>query len=384
MDTSLIPLDYGTLRLVWWALLGALLVGFAVMDGFDLGVAALLPVVAKTDGERRILLNLLGPVWEGNQVWLIAGGGAIFAAWPLLYAGSFSGLYLAMMLLLVALIVRPVGFKFRSKLPDPRWRARWDATLCVSGAVSALVFGVAMGNLLLGLPFGVEPATMRPAYEGRVWQLFTPFALLTGMVGVSMLLAHGAALLTWRTDDEIARRSARIGFWMALLTALLFALGGLWVASLPGHVITSAVQPDVPSNPALKTVSLVAGGWMQNFARWPWMWAGPVMGVGGSLLAALLFRRGGGMPTFLCTSAAVSGIVLTAGFALFPFLMPSSLQPGLGLTVWDASSSHLTLWIMLLATAFFLPLIIGYTSWVYRVMRGKVTVRSVSDNPNAY
>lgn len=385
MDTSLIPLDYGTLRVLWWALLGVLLIGFAIMDGFDLGVAALLPAVARTDEERRIMLNLVGPVWEGNQVWLITGGGAIFAAWPLLYAASFSGLYLAMMLLLVALIVRPVGFKYRSKLPDARWRANWDIVLCLSGLVASLVFGVAMGNLLLGLPFGADPRTLRPVYEGHLFQLFTPFALLAGLVSVTMLLAHGAALLSWRTTGQVPVRAARLGRWLALACALLFALGGFWVAKgLMGHVISSPVDPDAVSNPALKQVSLQAGAWLQNFERWPWMWAGPVLGVGGSLLAALLLWRGGGMAAFLATSASIAGIILTTGFALFPFLMPSSLDPALGLTVWDASSSHLTLWVMLLAAALFMPIIIGYTSWVYRVMRGPVTAETVSGNPQAY
>lgn len=385
MDVSMIPLDYATLRVIWWLLLGVLLIGFAVMDGFDLGVAALLPVVAKTDEERRVMLNLVGPVWEGNQVWLITGGGAIFAAWPLLYAASFSGLYLAMLLLLVALILRPVGFKYRSKLPDARWRATWDGILCFSGVVASLVFGVAMGNLLLGLPFGVEPATLRPVYEGNLFQLFMPFALLAGVLSVTMLAAHGAALLAWRTDGDIAMRARRFGGWLALATGALFALGGVWVAlGLDGHVVTGTVDVAAASNPALKTVEAVEGAWMHNFSRWPWMWLAPVLGVAGSLLAALLLWRGARVSAFLATSTAITGVILTVGFALFPFLMPSSLQPGMGLTVWDASSSHFTLWVMLLATVVFLPIVLFYTGYVYRVMRGTVTPESVSENPNAY
>lgn len=385
MDLSWIPLDYGTLRLVWWLLLGVLLIGFAIMGGFDLGVAALLPAVARTDEERRVALNLVGPVWEGNQVWLITGGGAIFAAWPLLYAASFSGLYLAMLLLLVALILRPVGFKYRSKLPDARWRATWDGILCFSGVVASLVFGVAMGNLLLGLPFGVEPATLRPVYEGNLFQLFMPFALLAGVLSVTMLAAHGAALLAWRTEGVVAARSRRLGGWLALATGALFALGGVWVAfGLEGHVVTSTVDAAAASNPALKTVEAVAGGWMRNFSRWPLMWLAPALGVGASLLAAPLLWRGAKVAAFLSTSVAIAGIILTVGFALFPFLMPSSLQPGMGLTVWDASSSHFTLWVMLLATAVFLPIVLFYTGYVYRVMRGTVTPESVSNNPNAY
>lgn len=384
MDVSMIPLDYATLRVIWWLLLGVLLIGFAIMDGFDLGVAALLPVVAKTDEERRVMLNLVGPVWEGNQVWLITGGGAIFAAWPLLYAASFSGLYLAMLLLLVALILRPVGFKYRSKLPDARWRSTWDWVLCGSGVVASLVFGVAMGNLLLGLPFGVEPETLRPVYEGHLFQLFMPFALLAGVLSVTMLMTHGAALLAWRTDGLVAARARKVGGWLALVTGALFALGGVWVAMLEGHVITSTADMAAASNPALKTVELVAGGWMHNFARWPLMWAAPVLGVAGSLLAAVLLWRGAKVSAFLATSLSITGIILSVGFALFPFLMPSSLQPDMGLTVWDASSSHFTLWVMLLATAVLLPIVLFYTGYVYRVMRGTVTPASVSENPNAY
>lgn len=384
MDVSMIPLDYATLRVVWWLLLGVLLIGFAVMDGFDLGVAALLPVVARTDEERRVALNLVGPVWEGNQVWLITGGGAVFAAWPLLYAAAFSGLYLAMLLLLVALILRPAGFKYRSKLPDPRWRRNWDALLCASGLVASLVFGVAMGNLLLGLPFGVEAGSLRPVYEGNLFQLFTPFALLAGLVSVAMLGAHGAALLAWRTDGLIAARARRIGAVLALACGVLFALAGVLVASMDGHVIAGTVDVSAASNPALKAVEVVGGGWMHNFSRWPWMWLAPVLGVAGSLLAAVLLWRGARVSAFLATSTAITGVILTVGFALFPFLMPSSLQPGMGLTVWDASSSHFTLWVMLLATVVFLPIVVFYTGYVYRVMRGTVTPESVSENPNAY
>ena len=217
MDT--IPLDYATLRLIWWLLLGILLIGFAVMDGFDLGVATLLPAVARTDEERRIVLNVIGPVWEGNQVWLILGGGAIFAAFPPLYAVSFSGFYIAMFLILVALILRPVGFKFRSKVPDPRWRAAWDWALFVSGLVPALVFGVAMGNVLLGVPFHFDD-TLRIFYEGGLFGLLTPFALLCGLVSVAMLVMHGAAMLAMKTSGAIAERARRYGSLAALATDL--------------------------------------------------------------------------------------------------------------------------------------------------------------------
>lgn len=384
MDT-LIPLDYGTLRILWWALLGVLLVGFAVMDGFDLGIAAMLPLVARNDAERRVTLNVVGPVWEGNQVWLILAGGAVFAAWPLLYATSFSSFYLAMLLLLVALILRPVGFKYRSKLPDARWRGTWDAILCGSGAVSALVFGVAMGNVITGIPFGFEPTTLRPVWEGSFFGLFSPFALACGVMSVVMLCMHGMVLLAWRTDAHIGRRAAAYAKWLALATGVLFAALGVWVAGpLDGHVITSAVQPLAASSPLHKTVTLVPGGWMANFSTWRWMWVAPVMGVAAPLVVIVLLSIRWWACAFIMSSLTVGAVVTTTGFALFPFLLPSSLHPDAGLTVWDASSSLTTLWIMLVATAIFMPIIMAYTAWVYRVMRGKVTDDSVQGNPNAY
>lgn len=377
-------MDYATLRVVWWALLGVLLIGFAVMDGFDLGVAALLPVVARTDVERRVVINVVGPVWEGNQVWLITAGGAIFAAWPLLYAASFSGFYLAMMLALIALIIRPVGFKYRSKMEGTRWRNTWDALLCASGVLAALVFGVAMGNLIVGVPFGFDANTLRPEYHGHFYQLFTPFPLLAGVLSVLMLVMHGAVVLAWRTEGAVALRARRAGQITALLTAVLFAAGGFWVAGMDGHVIEGSLNLMAASDPALKTVAVQPGGWLANFERWPLAWAAPALGVGGALLVAMLIGTRAHWLTFILSSAALSGIILTVGLALFPFLMPSSTAPRFGLTVWDASSSPLTLWIMLLGVVFFLPIITAYTAWVYRVMRGKVTAESVSGTPNSY
>ncbi|WP_028354985.1 cytochrome d ubiquinol oxidase subunit II [Bordetella petrii] len=382
---SLIPFDYATLRVIWWVLLGLLLIGFAVMDGFDLGVAALLPVVARTDIERRVVINVVGPVWEGNQVWLITAGGAIFAAWPLLYAASFSGFYLAMMLALVALIVRPVGFKYRSKMEGTRWRQTWDNVLCASGVVTSLVFGVAMGNLVVGVPFGFDGAMLRPVYHGHFYQLFSPFALLAGLLSLAMLVMHGAIVLAWRTDGAVAERARQAGRVAAILTAALFVAGGVWVAGgIDGHVLSGPANAMAASDPLLKAVTVQPGGWMANFEKWPLAWIAPALGVGGALLVALLLTLRTNWLAFIVSSLAIAGVILTVGLALFPFLMPSSTDPRFGLTVWDASSSRLTLWIMLLAVLFFLPIITVYTAWVYRVMRGKVTQESVGGTPNSY
>jgi cytochrome d ubiquinol oxidase subunit II len=382
MDT--IPLDYATLRLIWWLLLGILLIGFAVMDGFDLGIGTLLPAVARTDAERRLVLNVVGPVWEGNQVWLILGGGAIFAAFPALYAVSFSGFYLAMFLILFALILRPVGFKFRSKVEDARWRAVWDWALFVGGFVPALVFGVAMGNVLLGVPFHFDD-TLRIHYSGGFFALLSPFAVLCGLVSVAMLVAHGASMLVLKTDGPVALRARRLGSLAAVATAVLFVLAGVWVAKgVDGYAVVGAAVTDAASNPLFKQVTSARGGWMANYQAMPWTWIFPVLGVTGALAAALLLRAGRGMAAFLASALAITGIILTEGLAVFPFLLPSSTHPASSLTVWDASSSHLTLFVMLVATCVFLPLVLLYTAWVYRVLRGKVSPESLEQNHNAY
>ncbi|MBV6775755.1 cytochrome d ubiquinol oxidase subunit II [Xanthomonas euvesicatoria] len=378
-------LDYTTLRVIWWLLLGVLLSGYAVMGGFDLGVGALLPFVAGNDAERRLVINTVGPVWEGNQVWLILGGGAIFAAFPPLYAVSFSGFYLAMFLILFALILRPVGFKFRGKLVNPRWRSTWDWALFVGGFIPALIMGVAVGNVLLGVPFHFDDS-MRTFYTGNLFGLLTPFALLAGLLSVAMLLAHGAAMLVLKTDGPVAERAARFGGIAALCALALFAAGGAWVAlGLPGYAVTSVLATDAATNPLGKTAALTAaGGWLHNYSSMPATLMAPLVGLVGLAMSAVCLRLRRGGLAFIASGSAIVGIVFTVGFALFPFLLPSSSAPSASLTVWDASSSRLTLWIMLLATAVFMPIVLAYTSWVYRALKGKVTDDAVTANPNAY
>lgn len=388
---SIILLDYDTLRHVWWLLLGILLVAFTVMDGADLGVAMLLPAVTKTDDERRVLYNVIGPVWEGNQVWLILAGGVVFAAWPLLYAMSFSGFYLAMMLLLVALIVRPVAIKYRSKLASAKWRRNWDTIWCLAGVVSALVFGVAIGNVMLGVPFRFDPATLRPIYEGSFFGLFHPFALLCGVISIVLMALQGAVVLVWKTEGEIARLSTRWARLLGLALIALFVLAGVWL-KLGGIGFSFDMTYQAAhqlSNPltAAKAGAIgvpEAAAWFTNYGLAPWTWFAPVLGIVAALMTTLWVGRGTGLATVVFSSLAIVGVILTFGFSTYPFLLPSSLDPASSLTLFDASASHFTLWVMLIVTAIFLPLIICYTTWVYSVMRGKVTTDTVNDAPHAY
>ncbi|WP_417267386.1 cytochrome d ubiquinol oxidase subunit II [Celeribacter baekdonensis] len=381
-------ISFDILRVIWWALLGVLLIGFALTDGFDLGVGALLPFVGKSDTERRVIINTIGPVWEGNQVWFILGGGAIFAAWPPLYAVSFSGFYLAMFLVLAALILRPVGFKYRSKRESVTWRTTWDWALFVGGAVPALIFGVAVGNVLQGVPFYLTPDMLMPMYEGnsimKLLGLLNPYALLAGVVSLSMLLMHGSAWLGLKTEGVIAERARRIGAVAGIVAAVSYALAGLWLAfGIEGYQIVGEVVKDGPSNPLFSDVTR-GGSWMEAYATRPWIAVAPIMGFVGIALAVMGLRAGREVSTLLFSKLAIFGIISSVGLTMFPFILPSTVDPASSLTVWDSSSSHLTLFVMLVCAIIFVPLILAYTSWVYKVLWGKVTEEDVTQNSQSY
>jgi cytochrome d ubiquinol oxidase subunit II len=373
-------INYEYLRLIWWLFLGVLLIGFAIMDGFDLGVATLLPFVARDDVERRMTINTIGPVWDGNQVWLLLGGGAIFAAWPPIYATAFSGFYIAIFLVLLTLILRPVGFEFRNKIADPGWRAFWDYALFAGGLVPSLVFGVAFGNLLQGVPFRLDD-DMRVLYEGAgLFELLNPFGLLCGLVSLAMLVSHGAVYLTLKTEGPVAERARWVASRAPLATIALFLLAGVWVAfGVRGYAITSPVVMDGPSNPLLKTVELTTGQWLVNYGAHPWTILAPVLGVLGALATAAYSARGRAGFAFVASAIAIFGVVATAGVSMFPFLLPSSIEPAASFTVWDASSSQRTLFVMLIATLIFLPIVLIYTGWAFYTMRGPVTAAQIRE-----
>lgn len=366
------PFDYETLKLIWWVLVGVLLIGFAVTDGFDMGVGALLPFLGKNDGQRRVIINAIAPHWDGNQVWFITAGGAIFAAWPPVYAAAFSGFYVAMLLVLFAMFFRPVGFDYRSKIEDPRWRNAWDWALFAGGFVPALVFGVAFGNLLQGVPFELDNL-LRPSYTGSFFGLLNPFALLAGVVSLSMLVMHGAVWLQLRTEEPVAAR-ARIAATIAALVLLVsFALAGVWVAfGIDGYRVISMPGAGAVSNPLLKTVETASGAWMDNYGRYPWAMAAPILGLAGAAFVVLLVRVRRAALAFLASTLSISGVILTAGVSMFPFIMPSSTHPSNSLIIWDATSSHLTLTVMFWAAVLFVPLVLGYTLWCYRAMWGRL------------
>ncbi len=374
--------DYMTLKLIWWLLIGVLLIGFAIMDGHDMGVGTLLPFVGKNDVERRVVINTVAPHWDGNQVWFITAGGAIFAAWPFVYAIAFSGLYWAMLLLLAALFFRPVGFEYRSKIASDRWRNNWDWALFIGSAVPALLFGVAFGNLFLGIPFQIDD-TMRAFFSGSFFDLLHPFALLVGVVSLSLLMLQGGSYLVHRTDGVIQERVKRINRYSAAVLLIGFTLAGVWLSQMRGLRIVEMADPNAAMNPLMKQVAVVPGGWLSNYAVNPALWVFPALVYGGVLATLWLQRAKHTLSGFVTMSLAVLGTIMTAGVALFPFVMPSSENPNMSLTLWDAASSRYTLGVMLVVVLIFIPIILTYTSIAYRIMRGKVTTEYVKANDKA-
>ncbi len=331
------------LNTIWFLLIGVLLSGYAVLDGFDLGVGVL-HLFARDEEERRIHLNAIGPVWDGNEVWLLTGGGALFAAFPVVYATVFSGFYLALMLVLVALVLRAVSFEFRGKVDAARWRRFWDRAFGIGSLVAALVFGVAVGNLMRGLPFDAD-GNLAVGLLG----LLNPYALVVGLLGVAAFLMHGATYLTLKTDGALRDRMARLA-------------GNLWVVYVVTFVLATIA-------------TFVAAGWI-------FRGAGP--SVPTLVCAALLLAAGFVLPlalrdrrfgrAFLASSVAIVAQIGLAAAALYPRLVPARPDLAQSLTIYNAASSPRTLTTMLVIALVGMPLVVAYTAIIYRVFRGKTVI----------
>ncbi|AEG01680.1 cytochrome d ubiquinol oxidase subunit II [Methylomonas methanica] len=369
--------DYETIRVIWWVFIGVVGIAFVLTEGFDFGVSTLLPFIGKTDVERRVIINTVGATWEGNQVWLVLLGGAIFAIWPAVYATLFSGLYVAMLLVLFALFFRPAGFDYRSKVENPTWRNAWDWALFLGGTLPPILIGVLVGNLILGLPFHLDQ-DLRTFYDGSFWALLSPFALLCGVSGLLLTTFHGALFLKWRSEDVIHDRAVlAVEILGPMLIAALSAVL-LWIfIGIDRPEITQMAGTGAPSNPMHKTVISNGAGWIAHFMQYPWMWLAPLAGLGGFGMAWWMGKGESRMGAFLCSSVGVVGIALTVGFALFPFLLISSTDPNSSLTLWDASSSYSTMVLAFWITVIFLPIVLLYTRFVYRIIWGSVTEASV-------
>ncbi|THA07924.1 cytochrome d ubiquinol oxidase subunit II [Rodentibacter pneumotropicus] len=375
-------IDYEFLRFIWWVLVVVLLIGFSVTDGFDMGVTALLPIAGKKEVERRIMINSIAPHWDGNQVWLLTAGGAVFAAWPIVYAVSFSGFYIALVLVLAALFFRPIGFEYRAKIDNPTWRAVWDWGLFAGGFVPALVFGVAFGNLLQGVPFEFNEIA-QVTYTGSFFALLNPFALLCGVISLAMLVTHGANWLQMKTTSELRDRVRAITQIGAFVTLIAFVLAGVWLYFKDGYVVTSTIDHFAPSSPIGKEVAVETGAWFRNFNEMPILWIFPALAVVSALLNVISSKANRCGFAFLFSSLTMAGVIITAAVSMFPFVMPSSSHPEQSLLMWDATSSELTLTWMLFLALVFVVISLAYTIWSYFKMFGRLDERFVKENTNS-
>ncbi|WP_308721581.1 cytochrome d ubiquinol oxidase subunit II [Komagataeibacter xylinus] len=376
---------YAILKIVWAAVLGVLFIGLGTMVGMDMGVGTLLRFVGRNDGERRTALNIIGPHWDGNQVWFILGGGAIFAAFPTLYGTSFSAFYVVMITLLFSMILRPVAFEYRSKADSTLWRASWDWVFLVSGFVPMFIYGAAFGNVLEGVGYHFGWTGQYYQDESFLSYLLNPFAMLCGLMSVGLSIYQGGAMLMLRADDPIWSRARRYAMGGGLVAASLFVMGGIWVQFLPGFVMTAPVNPAMPANPLHgQSVAMVAGGWMHNFHAHPALWLLPLGGLGCMLAGVAMLAAGRTVAGWWLGLGAWAGTITTVGCAMFPFLMPSSTVPDQSLTVWNSTASEYGLGCMLVVAGIFVPIILSYTSWCYYVMRGKVHTADVVNDTHSY
>ncbi len=380
-------MEYEILRIIWWGLIGVLLIGFMIMDGHDMGVGILSPFVGKTNYERRAAINSVAPHWDGNQVWFITAGGAVFAAWPLVYAASFSMLYIAILAVLWTIFLRAPAFEYRSKINNPYWRTFWDWVLFTGSFGPALLFGVAFGNLLLGIPFHFNDdmqlvSDAKSPLLGFI-HLLSPFALLCGLISLFIITTHGANYLALRTEGDMQKRAKKIGMITTLLTLLLYICAGFCIYYINGFIATN-IDFNGPSNPLLKTVIVEQGAWLNNFRMHPILLLIPGATFIGLVCSIKANKSNQHRVAFIASSIALAGIILTAAVSMFPFVLPSSSSPNSGLTLWDSTSSQHTLQLMLIAVCIFMPLILLYTSWVYKIMNGKLTAAKIKENSQSF
>ncbi len=376
---------YILLKLIWAVLLGVLLTGLAVMVGMDMGVGTLLRFVGRNDAERRAALNAIGPHWDGNQVWFILGGGAIFAAFPTLYATSFSTFYVVMILLLFSMILRPVAFEYRSKVDARRWRDAWDWGFLISGALPMIVFGAAIGNILEGVAFHFSWDGQYYQDQSFIWYLLNPFAVLCGLMSLALSLYQGGTMLMMRTEMPIAARARSVAMAGGLLAALLFAIGGVWISYLPGFLFAQAVDPAMPATPlGGPQVIMAVGAWLTNFHIFPMLWIVPGLGFFGMIAGSLALAARRPALGWWLGALAWAGTIFTVGCAMFPFLMPSVTAPSQSLTVWNASGSAYNLTWMLAFSLVFVPVVIIYTGWAFRIMRGRVKTAGMANDDHSY
>ena len=371
-------LEYAFLKIAWWMIIGAILMVYASTAGFDAGVTLYLPFL-RNNMDRRIVLNTSAPTWDGNLTWLVFAGGGLFVVWPPIYSTAFSGMYSAMLLILFAFFLRPPGYEYRNKINSEAWRKTWDWGLFLSGVIPVFVFGVALGNCFLGMPFHFDQNTYRDFWSGNFWDLLSPYALLSGVVSVLMVLMHGSVYLQRRTEGHLRKLALKVHIITAILLLIGFTTSGLLLMyKIVGYkLISSAAIPTI--EPLKNVVQTGVGYWIKSFDMYPWKYFPPIIAYAGILESLWAAYYGWVTTAFWASCFAVGGIVATAGASLFPFLMPSSTNPDQSLTVWNATSSQYALNVMLYVGVVLLFIILGYKIFAYNTIWGKKRTLTAED-----
>lgn len=371
-------IDYTVLQVLWWMILGSILVVYAATAGFDVGVTTLMPFF-KNEEERRVILNTSAPTWDGNLTWIVFAGGGIFVVWPVVYSTAFSGLYAGMLLILFPLFLRAPGYEYRNKLPSMKWKRFWDFGLFISGILPVFVFGVATGNCFVGFPFHFDPISLRMFYTGNLFDLFNPLGILAGLVSVAMVLFHGSTFLQRRTEGNICDKARIVTFSSGVVLLILFSVAGLLIVLYaPGYQLIDS--PINPTSHLLENVVVRApGSWFASFMYYPWKGFGPVFAYIGILVSMVATYFKSRNLAFWSSAVAIAGIVATSGFTLFPFIMPSSTNPNESLTIWNATSSQYALNMMLYVGTVLLAIIAAYKIFAYHSIWGRKGILTVED-----
>jgi len=375
--------DLQTLQLIWWALVGVVLILYATTAGFDFGVTLLMPFLkrkakfAENDAERRVILNTIAPTWDGNQTWLVFAGGALFVIWPSVYAATFSGMYFLMMMILWSFFLRPTGFDYRGKLPSHTWRSTWDWALFLSALLPVFSFGLIIGNLFIGLPIAYDPILMRSFYFGSFFGLFHVFPVVCGLAALAMCLMHGTAHLNRRTDGSLKIYFQRLNTQFIWIFLLLVTVAGFMLTRIPGYVL-AGMSAHPLAEPFNNITLVIPGGWWMVLKTHYWKWI-PVVGVYLFALLTLYTQKKNASLSFWMSALAVASTVTLFGVGLFPFVLPSSVNPQQSLTLWSASSAQFTLMGMFYFAVVLLVIIVAYKFWGYHALWGKKATLSTKD-----
>ena len=366
--------EYTALKIIWWAILGIIIIVYSTTAGFDFGVTLIMPLL-RNEKDRRLALAASMPTWDGNMTWLVFVGGAIFVVWPVVYSTAFSGLYFAMFVVLWSMFLRPPGFDYRDRINSNVWRRSWDIALFISSFIPVLVFGVGMANCLLGFPFEFDKFNLREFYTGDFWDLLTGYAFLGGFVSLSMIVMHGAAYLQRRVEGPLKQTARRLHVIFGLLTFALFTLFLILVAvKMPGyHLAYSPINATY--HPLSNVVQYVPLGWAHSFSQYPFKYYPLILFYFGIIITLWANYLKAYATCFWSSALSIAGIIGAAGATLYPFIMPSSIKPNQSITVYNGTSSQYSLTVMIYVGVILLLIILAYKIFAYyTVWHNKSTI----------